>query len=78
MSLCNSPDIFQEKMSKKFADIEEVRAYIDNLLLITNGDQDNHLQKLDEVCSSSVLLLSLPWAANFRAPEREGAGRTTF
>eukprot|EP00957_Ditylum_brightwellii_P035412 2684947-Ditylum_brightwellii.AAC.1 len=30
-------------------DIEEVRAYIDNLLLITNGDRDSHLQKLDEV-----------------------------
>eukprot|EP00957_Ditylum_brightwellii_P005942 450108-Ditylum_brightwellii.AAC.1 len=36
-------------MSEMFADIKEVRAYIDNLLLITNGDWDSHLQKLDEV-----------------------------
>eukprot|EP00957_Ditylum_brightwellii_P002626 202142-Ditylum_brightwellii.AAC.1 len=44
MGLCNSPDIFQEKMSKMFANIKELHAYIDNLLLITNGDWDNHLQ----------------------------------
>eukprot|EP00957_Ditylum_brightwellii_P012393 936307-Ditylum_brightwellii.AAC.1 len=32
-----------------FADVKEVHAYIDNLLLLTNGDWDSHLQKLDEV-----------------------------
>eukprot|EP00957_Ditylum_brightwellii_P110992 8464972-Ditylum_brightwellii.AAC.1 len=36
-------------MSKVFADIEEVHAYIDDLLLITNGDWDSHLQKLDKM-----------------------------
>eukprot|EP00957_Ditylum_brightwellii_P067686 5137636-Ditylum_brightwellii.AAC.1 len=31
MGLCNSPDIFQEKMNELFADLEEVKAYIDYL-----------------------------------------------
>ena len=49
MGLCNSPDIFQEKMSELFMDLEYVRAYIDDLLVLTNGDWDDHLEKLDEV-----------------------------
>eukprot|EP00957_Ditylum_brightwellii_P076977 5850165-Ditylum_brightwellii.AAC.1 len=49
MGLCNSPDIFQDKMSEMFADIEEVHVYINDLLLITNRDWDSHLQKLDKV-----------------------------
>ena len=32
MGLCNSPDIFQEKMSILMGDLEYVRAYIDDLL----------------------------------------------
>eukprot|EP00957_Ditylum_brightwellii_P089887 6845432-Ditylum_brightwellii.AAC.1 len=36
-------------MSKVFADTKEVRAYIDDLLLITNRNWDSHLQKLDKV-----------------------------
>eukprot|EP00957_Ditylum_brightwellii_P086153 6555253-Ditylum_brightwellii.AAC.1 len=36
-------------MSKMFADIKEVCAYINNLLLISNGDWGSHLQKLDKV-----------------------------
>eukprot|EP00957_Ditylum_brightwellii_P161404 12289554-Ditylum_brightwellii.AAC.1 len=40
MGLCNSPDIFQENMSK---------IYINDLLLITNGDWDSYLEKLDKV-----------------------------
>jgi hypothetical protein len=48
MGLCNSPDIFQEKMSELMADLEYVRAYIGDLLIITNGDFDDHLNKLRE------------------------------
>ena len=33
MGLCNSPDIFQEKMNELFNDLENVRAYIDDLLI---------------------------------------------
>jgi RNase H-like domain found in reverse transcriptase/Integrase zinc binding domain/Reverse transcriptase (RNA-dependent DNA polymerase) len=49
MGLCNSPDIFQEKMSTLMQDLEFVRAYIDDLLCITKGDWYDHLDKLDAV-----------------------------
>ena len=49
MGLCNSPDIFQEKMNELFAGFEYVRAYIDDLLVISNGTFDDHLSKLDKV-----------------------------
>ena len=50
MGLCNSPDIFQEKMGELFYDLEYVWAYIDDLLVITNeGDYETHLQQLENV-----------------------------
>ena len=49
MGLCNSPDIFQEKMCSLFADLEHVRAYIDDLLIISNSTYSDHLDKLDKV-----------------------------
>lgn len=49
MGLCNSPDIFQEKMSILMADLEYVRAYIDDLLILTRGSLIDHLQKLHTV-----------------------------
>ena len=49
MGLCNSPNVFQEKMSTLMQDLEFVRAYIDDLLVITKGSLDDHLEKLDEV-----------------------------
>ena len=49
MGLCNSPDIFQEKMSDLMAGLEFVRTYIDDLLVITKGDFSDHLSKLERV-----------------------------
>lgn len=49
MGLCNSPDIFQEKMSNLMSDLEYVRAYIDDLLILTKGTFEDHLQKLSLV-----------------------------
>ena len=49
MGLCNSPDIFQEKMGTLMQDLEYVRAYIDDLLILTSGSLADHLEKLDEV-----------------------------
>ena len=49
MGLCNSPDIFQEKMGTLMQDLEYVRAYIDDLLILTSGNLTDHLDKLDEV-----------------------------
>jgi hypothetical protein len=49
MGLCNAPDIFQEKMSKLMMGLEFARAYIDDLLVITRGTHDEHLDHLDQV-----------------------------
>ena len=49
MGLCNSPDIFQEKMNELFAGFDYVRAYIDDLLIVTKGSFEDHLQDLDKV-----------------------------
>ena len=51
MGLCNSPDIFQEKMSELLAGLDTVRVYIDDILHITKGSFEDHLEKLDEVFS---------------------------
>jgi hypothetical protein len=47
MGLSNSPDIFQEKMSSLMGDLEYVRTYIDDLLITTKSDWQDHLHHLD-------------------------------
>ena len=49
MGLCNCPDIFQEKMNNLFRDLEFTHAYIDDLLVITKSDWQDHLHHLDIV-----------------------------
>jgi len=49
MGLCNSPDIFQEKMSTLMGDLEFVRTYIDDLLITTKSTWNDHLRHLDIV-----------------------------
>ena len=49
MGLCNSPDIFQEKMSELMDGLEFIRCYINDLLCLTKGDFDDHLDKLEHV-----------------------------
>jgi len=49
MGLCNSPDIFQEKMSTLMEGLEFVRTYIDDLLSLTKGTFEDHLTKLELV-----------------------------
>ena len=46
MGLCKSPDIFQEKMNEVFNVLEYVRAYIDDLIIISNGNFEDHLNKV--------------------------------
>src|SRR5687767_13467502 len=48
MGLCNSPDIFQEKMSKLMTGLEFVRAYLDDLLIISKTDFNEHLEHLED------------------------------
>ena len=49
MGLCNSPDIFQERMYELFSDLEYVRAYIDDLLVTSSSTFDDHLERLEKV-----------------------------
>jgi hypothetical protein len=49
MGLCNSPDIFQEKMSELMTDLEYVRCYIDDVLIISKGSFIDHMYKLKTV-----------------------------
>ena len=54
MGLCNSPDIFQEKMGELMQDLEFTRAYIDDLLVISTGSFEDHLNKLEQVFTRLV------------------------
>ena len=47
MGVCGSPDIFQERMTGLMATLDWVRVYIDDLLSLTKGDFNDHLDKLE-------------------------------
>ncbi len=49
MGLCNSADIFQEKMSELLSGLDTVRVYIDNILHVSKGTFEEHLKVLDDV-----------------------------
>ena len=49
MGLCNSPDIFQEHMSDLMCDLEYVRAYIDDVAILSQGTWEDHVAKVDKV-----------------------------
>jgi hypothetical protein len=49
MGLCHSPDIFQEKMSELMQGLDFARAYIDDLLVVTQGNFTQHLDQLEQV-----------------------------
>ena len=49
MGLCNSPDIFQEKMSELFIGLVTVRVYIDDFLHVTKGFCTEHPSILEEM-----------------------------
>jgi hypothetical protein len=49
MGLCNSPDIFQERMSTLIEDLEFCRAYIDDLLVLSKGSWEQHLHNLETI-----------------------------
>jgi hypothetical protein len=44
-----APDVFQEKMNNLFNELEYVKVYIDDLLVISAGSFDDHLKKLEVV-----------------------------
>ena len=45
MGVANSPDIFQQKMNDLFHGFEFIRAYIDDMLILTKGYCTDHIQK---------------------------------
>jgi len=47
--MSGSADIFQSEMMDLMETLEYVRAYIDDLLCITRGSLEDHLDKLEEV-----------------------------
>ncbi len=49
MDFSGSTNIFQAEMGNLMATLEYVRVYIDNLLVITKGSRDDHLDKLEQV-----------------------------
>jgi hypothetical protein len=49
MGFAGSADIFQAEMGNLMATLEYVRVYIDNLMVITNSSNDDHLDKLEQV-----------------------------
>ncbi len=49
MGFSGSADIFQAEMGNLMAALEYVRAYMDNLLVITKSSYDDHLDKLEQI-----------------------------
>ena len=48
MGLCNIPDIFQKKMSELMESLEFCRAYINDLLIISRKNFEQHLEHLEQ------------------------------
>jgi hypothetical protein len=46
---CHDPDVFQNVMSKLVQDMEYVKTYLDDLLILTNNSFKDHLLKLEMV-----------------------------
>jgi hypothetical protein len=49
MGVVCAPDIFQSKINELLGDIKAVRAYIDDILMVTKGNFKDHIQMLDKV-----------------------------
>ena len=49
MGVSCSPDIFQAKINELLGDIEGICAYLDDLLLLSKGSWEDHLERLEEV-----------------------------
>jgi hypothetical protein len=49
MGFAGLADIFRAEMGNLMATLEYVRVHIDNLLVITKGSLDDHLDKLKQI-----------------------------
>ena len=68
MGVAGSPDIFQAKMMGLFSELEYVRAYLDDLLCITQGDFNDHLDKLEVVLKNCAMLAYVLMSVNRPLP----------
>ena len=76
MGVAGSPDIHQEKMSTLMADLEFVRTYLDDLLVVTKETFEAHLDRVREVLqrlSDAGLRVNLP-KSTFAVQELEYLG----
>ena len=64
MGISSAPDIFQSIMDDILGDLQFVRVYIDDILIISDGTYDDHMSKLD-------IVLSRVEQAGFRANVRK-------
>ena len=46
MGIKNCPDIFQKVMNDLLGDLEYIRVYLDDILIISHDDYANHIDKL--------------------------------
>ena len=53
MGMCVSGDIFQAKVNELLGDIDGVKAYIDDILVLCKGSFDDHMQQL-RLCFSRI------------------------
>ena len=76
MGVSIAPDIFQDRICQLFDDIECVRKFIDDLLVVTKGSFEDHLSQLDAVFArlSSVGLKCKIDKCFFCQPEIEYLG----
>jgi hypothetical protein len=49
MDLCNNPDIYEEKMSKRMEGLDFAWAYFADLLVVSKDSYENHLNYLEQV-----------------------------
>jgi hypothetical protein len=49
MGIAGSPEIFQGKILELMESFEFVQAYLDDLLCISKGSLEDHLEKLEDV-----------------------------
>ena len=47
MVVCNSPDIFLQKINKLFQGFQFIHAYKDDILILTKGYYTDHVHKLE-------------------------------
>ena len=49
MGLSTAPDVFQSRMSSLMSGVDYVRVYLDDLLVLSSGSYEDHLEKLSAV-----------------------------